>query len=282
MASSAVATCPAPRGVIRGYHIRLLLGAGLLILMILAAFFAPLPYDPVTPNVDVIAQPPSSAHWFGTDLTGSDVFSRTIASGKRDLPLALLGTLLSLVLGVPLGLMASSKDPWGERLMRALDVFQAFPLLVLALAIVTLTGNRIQNVVVAIAIINVPRFMRLVRSEALALRESRFIEAAIAVGSSPARVMFRHLLPNVVGTVLVQSSLTAAYAVIVIAALNFLGIGVSLPDPTWGSMIQSGARDISQGQWWMSVFPGLAIFAVVFGFNLVADGLDEILEQAGR
>lgn len=239
-----------------------------------------LPYNPTTPNVDAILKPPSASHWFGTDSSGFDVFSRTLAAPERDLPLALIGTLLSLVVGVPLGLIASGRTRVAEILMRALDVFQAFPLVIIAIAIVTLTGNHIQNIVYAIALINIPRFMRLIRSEALTLRKSRFVEAAVAMGCSPSRLLFRHLLPNVAGVVLVQASLAAAYAVIVIASLNFLGIGVSPPTPTWGSMIQSGAQDISAGQWWVSAFPGAALFVAVLAFNAVANSLQHDLEGA--
>lgn len=248
-------------------------GVAVLAGLILAGYFAPLPYDPVAPDVYAILQPPSAAHWFGTDANGFDVLSRTIEAPRRDLPLAIAGTLLSLVIGVPLGLLASGRTRLAESMMRALDVFQAFPLVIIAVAIVTLTGNHIQNVVYAIAVINVPRFMRLIRSEALSLRESRFMEAAVAVGCSPARIMFRHLLPNVREVVLVQASLAAAYALIVIASLNFLGIGVSPPDPTWGSMIQSGAQNIAAGQWWISAFPSLGLFIAVLCFNAIANGL---------
>jgi peptide/nickel transport system permease protein len=249
-------------------------------LMLLAGFFLPLPYHPNATDVDALARAPSADHWFGTDVSGRDVFSRVVTSARRDLPLSLAGTSLALAIGVPLGLIASAKGRWGERLMRVLDAFQAFPLLVLAVAIVTLTGNQVQNVVLAIALVNAPRFMRLVRSEALVLRESRFIEAATALGCSPSRIMFQHLLPNVVGVVLVQCSLAAASAIMVIAALNFLGIAASPPDPTWGSMIQSGARNIIQGQWWMSLFPGLAVLISVFSLNLIADSLEQTLGHA--
>jgi peptide/nickel transport system permease protein len=257
-----------------------LVGAIVLAALILCGFFAPLPYDPVEPNPYDILQPPSGAHWFGTDESGFDVFSRTIRAPSRDLPLALLGTLLSLAVGVPLGLLASGKTRTAEILMRALDVFQAFPLVIIAVAIVTLTGNHIQNVVYAIAVINVPRFMRLIRSEALSLREARFMEAAVAMGCSPWRIMFRHMLPNVREVILVQASLAAAYALIVVASLNFLGIGVSPPDPTWGSMIQSGAQNIAAGQWWVSVFPSIGLFIAVLCFNAIANGLQ--LEQGAR
>lgn len=250
-------------------------GAAVILALLLAGFFLPLPYNPTKPDVSAITLPPRAGHWFGTDVNGFDVFSRTIASARHDLPLTLFGTALSLLLGVPLGLLAGSRSTSAGVLMRVLDVFQSFPLVVTSVAIVTLTGNQLRNVVIAIAIINVPRFIRLVRSETLVLRESRFVEAAVVVGCTPARVLFRHVLPNVVGLILAQTSLAAAQAIIVIAALNFLGIGVSPPEPTWGSMIQAGARSIAQGQWWISVFPGLAIFTAVLGFNLIADSLEE-------
>ncbi len=249
------------------------IGLSVVVLMLLAGFFLPLPYSPTRPDPLNVLQPPSSLHWFGTDSNGFDVFSRTIASAARDLPLALIGTLLSALVGVPLGLLASTKGPWSERIMRGLDVFQSFPLVVLAIAIVTLMGNRLENVIIAILIVNVPRFMRLVRSEALSLRESRFIEAARAVGATPLRVMRKHMFPNVIGVVLSQTSLAAAQAIGIIAALSFLGVGVSPPNPSWGLMIQTGVRSITSGDWWVIVFPGMAVLIAVAAFNLVADGL---------
>jgi peptide/nickel transport system permease protein len=253
-------------------------GLAVLTLLLLAAFM-PLPYSPIRPLPIGSLEPPSSQHWFGTDINGFDVFSRTIASARRDLPLAIGGTFASLLVGVPLGLMASTKGPWGERLMRALDVFQSFPLVIIAIALVTVTGNRLESVVFAIMVINVPRFMRLVRSEALTLRESRFIEAAWSIGASPWRVMGRHLLPSVAGVTLVQTSLAAAHAIVVIAALSFLGIGVSPPEPTWGSMIQAGARNMTTGEWWTVAFPGIAVFIAVASLNLVADGLQIVFDR---
>ncbi|HEX5198920.1 MAG TPA: ABC transporter permease, partial [Actinoplanes sp.] len=144
---------------------------------------------------------------------------------------------------------------------------------IIAIAIVTLTGNKLQNVILAVMIINVPRFMRLIRSEALAMRESRFIEAAWAAGATRYRVLVKHILPNVAGVTLAQSSLAAAQAIIVIAALSFLGVGVSPPNPSWGLMIQEGARQMTIGQWWVVAFPGLAVLLTVICFNLIADGL---------
>lgn len=212
-------------------HPAVVVGLAVILLLLLLGFFLPLPYSPIVPNPLLTSEAPSAEHWFGTDGDGFDVFSRTIASAQRDLPLALIATLASLLVGVPFGLLVSSKGNWSERIMRGLDVFQAFPLVIIAIALVTLTGNRQENVILAIMVINVPRFMRLIRSEALALRESRFIEAAWAVGATPRRVMLRHILPNVLGVTLVQSSLAAAQSMVVIAALSFLGVGRHRPIP---------------------------------------------------
>jgi peptide/nickel transport system permease protein len=254
------------------------LGSGILLLMLLAAFFAPLPYNPTAPDPNSVIQAPSAKHWFGTDNNGFDVLSRVIASGRRDLPLALAGTLVSLLIGIVIGLPLSTKSRYAESFMRALDALQSFPLIVLSVTIVSLTGNHISNIIYAIVLINGPRFIRLIRSEALALRESRFIEAAVASGASQRRIVFRHMLPNVGDICLVQSSLTAANAIIVIAALNFLGVGVSPPDPTWGSMVQAGAQSISLGQWWIAIWPGVAIFVAIGSLNILANGIQRRIE----
>jgi peptide/nickel transport system permease protein len=257
----------------------ILVGAGVIAALLAAGFWLPLPYSPTVPDPAATSLPPGAEHWFGTDSDGFDVFSRTIASAGRDLPLAVIGTLASLLVGVPLGLLVSTKGRWPERVMRGLDVFQAFPLVIIAIAIVTLTGNKLQNVILAVMIINVPRFMRLIRSEALAMRESRFIEAAWAAGATRSRVLGKHILPNVAGVTLAQSSLAAAQAIIVIAALSFLGVGVSPPNPSWGLMIQEGARQMTIGQWWVVTFPGLAVLLTVICFNLIADGLQMASES---
>lgn len=164
--------------------------------------------------------------------------------------------------------------------MRVTDIFQAFPLLVLSVVLVSLAGRSNQwNVVWAIMITNVPRFMRLVRSEGLGLREARFVEAAHAIGATRSRIAFRHILPNVVGVILVQVSLSAAYALVVIAALAFIGIGAPPPEPSWGAMIKSGFGELPNGMWWMSIFPGLAIFFCVAWLNVIADSLEAKLDR---
>ena len=261
-------------------HRSVSIGLGALLVILAMGYFLPLPFSPTTPNPGTTSLAPSGQHWFGTDGDGFDVFSRTIASAQRDLPLAVFGTLASVLVGVPLGLLVSSRSRWSEWLMRGLDVFQAFPLVILAIAIVTLTGNRLENVILAIMVINVPRFMRLIRSESMSIRESRFIEAALASGATGGRVLRKHILPNVASITLAQSSLAAAQSMVVIAALSFLGVGVSPPNPSWGLMIQSGAQQLIVGQWWVVVFPGLAVLITVACFNLIADGLQLASEEA--
>jgi ABC-type dipeptide/oligopeptide/nickel transport system permease subunit len=228
-----------------------------------------------------MVQPPGAGHPFGTDASGFDVFSRTIASAKRDLPLALIGTLASMAVGIPLGLFASS-GRMGEGLMRVVDAFAALPMIIIAVVAVQLMGGGLLNIVFALAIVNIPRFMRLVRGESLALRKARYVEAAVAIGCSPLRVGFNHIFRNAYGIVLVQASLSAANAVVVIAAMSFLGIGVSPPTPTWGSMIQEGTTALVQGNWWVVFFPALAIFVVVSALNFIADGIEKHFEDTER
>ncbi len=255
------------------------IGATILLMIVILALFAPLPHDPFRPDASNGLQAPSSLHWMGTDSAGFDVFSRTVAAGRLDLPLALIATFISLAIGVPIGLAASTKSRTSEYVMRALDVFQAFPLLVLAIVLVAITGNNLRNVVVAIVLINAPRFVRLTRSEALSVRESRFIEAAQAMGAGPQRIVWRHLLPNISGSILAQASLSAANSIVVIAALSFIGIGTSPSDASWGSMIRAGSQSMATGQWWIALGPGLAVFLTVVSFNAVADGMMSRLEE---
>lgn len=256
------------------------IGVAVLVAFTLAGAFLSLPYNPTAPDVNIPLVGPTGDHWFGTDLSGFDVFSRVIRAASRDIPLALIGTLASLAAGVPLGLLASGKGKLGGRIMRVTDIFQAFPLLVLSVVLVSLAGRSNQwNVVWAIMITNVPRFMRLVRSEGLALREARFVEAAHAIGATRGRIAFRHILPNVAGVILVQVSLSAAYALVVIAALAFIGIGAPPPEPSWGAMIRAGFSELANGKWWVSIFPGLAIFFCVAWLNVIADALEAKIEK---
>ena len=263
-------------------HAGLAAGLGILLAMVFAAAFAPLPHDPLSPDPRNTLAPPSAEHWFGTDVNGFDVFSRTVVSALTDIPLAAAGILVSMLIGVPAGLFAGGRRGRGELSMRALDAFQAFPLLILVVSLVQLWGAGIHTIVAAIAIINAPRFIRLVRGEALSLRESRFVEAAQAFGASPFRILFRHILPNTTGVILVQASLGGAHAVMTIAAMSFLGIGIVPPTPSWGSIIQAGARNIATGQWWIVVYPALFVFLAVGSLNLIADRLQVVFSRVER
>jgi len=267
--------------LVRG-HKGAALGVAFIVVLVLASLVAPLPYGPGETDSSNTLAGPSGAHWFGTDATGADVFSRVVAAARTDLSLALHGTALSLVVGVLLGLAASTKGKGSERLVRGLDAFQAFPLLILALALVSLSGNKLYMVVVAIALINMPRYMRLLRSEILSLREARFIEAATAVGASPLRITVRHILPNTWGVILVQTSLTVANAIVVIASLSFLGVGVSASTASWGSMIRDGSGNMASGQWWITTFPGIAVVLCVISFNLLADAIGDATSRSFR
>lgn len=263
-------------------HKLAVISSSLIILLLLVSLFAPLPYDPEAPNPAVGIQPPSWDHWFGTDITGADVFSRTIAAAWVDLSLAIAGTVLALVIGVPLGLATSVKARWSDGLVRGMDAFQAFPLLILALVLVSLSGNQLYMVVVAIALINVPRYMRLIRSEVLTLRESRFIEAASAVGIPLPRLLRKQVLPNVTGVITAQTTLTMANAIVVIATLSFLGIGVAPPTPSWGNMIRSGAANMISGEWWIAFFPGLFVFLCVLALNQLSDAITDFNGRTTR
>ena len=254
-------------------------GALPIVLLLLAAFFLPLPYSPTTPDPSAVDLAPSAQHWFGTDGSGFDVFSRTIASARIDIPLALGGSLLALIIGVPLGLLASSDRWYAHLIMRVVDVLQSLPLLIISIALVSLAGNSIGNVIFAILLVGTPGFIRLIRSGALIVRKSRFVDAAIAMGCTPFRVLRVHVLPNVLNLALVQFTLAASTAIVVIAGLNFLGVGVAPPTPTWGVMIRAGADVIGQGYWWVALFPSLAVVVVVVSLNGMSRALDDLVAR---
>jgi peptide/nickel transport system permease protein len=259
-------------------HPRLRLGVGVAIVagIVVAAFLLPTPYDPSATNAFGGLQAPNPTHWFGTDTVGADVFSRTLRAGRTDLPLVIGGTALALLLGVPLGLLLSSRSRWSERAMRVLDGIQSLPLLILILAMVALSQNDPRMIIAAIAIYAAPVYIRLLRSQVLTLREARFIEAARAIGAHPLRIMFRHLLPNLWAVILAQTSLTLAASTLALASLSFLGVGVKPPTPSWGGMIRDGSSYLLSGDWWLVAFPGAAVVIVVLTFNLMADALYEI------
>jgi peptide/nickel transport system permease protein len=246
---------------------------------LLIVSFVPVGYSPTSPSVDIL-QAPSAAHLFGTDQTGFDMLARTLAAAHVDIPLALAGTLLALLIGTPLGLLASTGGRGSAVIMRILDGFQAFPLLILILVIATLTGGGLAVIVLCIMLVNLPPFIRLSRAEALAVNKSRYVLFAMAIGAPRAHIVRRHLLPQVSGVLLAQASLGSAMAIAVIAAMSFLGVGIAPPTASWGEMISAGASGIGSGQWWPVVFPAAALGITIFCLNVIADGLDAHFSRA--
>jgi peptide/nickel transport system permease protein len=258
------------------------IGAALLLGLIAICYFYPRPFDPLATSVGPVSQGPTGEFWFGTDSLGRDIFSRVLTAGRTDILLVLAATLITTVAGTLFGLLSASENIYTEAFMRFLDVFQALPLLVVTMALVSVSGNSLVLVVFAVAMIRFPTVTRLVRSEAIGLRQSRFIEAARATGASPFRVLRSHLLPNVSGIVIVNAVVSGSMATISIAGLAFLNIGVQPPDPSWGGMIQQGVAGITTGQWWVWVFPGLCVLLLGMSFNRLGDGFESLQNRRGR
>lgn len=241
------------------------------------------PYEPERANAGSILQPPSAAHWFGTDESGFDIFSRVIAAPRVDVTIALVATMISLLIGSIVGLLASYfEGRIGGLVMRSADVVQAFPLFVLAMILVTTSGRNLVSLVFVIAFLNVPIFIRLMRSQVLTLKHRSFVEAARAVGNSEVVIAFRHVMPNALEPGLIQTSVTMGFAILLTAGLSFIGAGVRPPTPEWGAMIATGAQSLPRGNWWPSIFPGIAMSVAVFGFATVAEGIREILRGGSR
>lgn len=259
----------------------LVTGVILIVLMVVGSFVGPalIPWDAERANPLAALEPPSSSHIMGTDSNGLDIFVRVLQAPRIDLTIAAAGVALGLALGVIIGVAAGfTRGIVGEFVMRIADLIQAFPLLILALAIVALTGNNLSNVVWALAFVNLPIFLRLIRSRVLTIRELRYIEAATALGNNRRRLIFKHVMPNAMGPVIVQFGISMGYAILILAGLAFLGVGVQVPTPEWGSMILIGAGDITTGQWWTAIFPGLALALAVFAFNLFSEGIERARE----
>ncbi|CAH1653982.1 Dipeptide transport system permease protein DppC [Hyphomicrobiales bacterium] len=236
------------------------------------------PYSPIEIDPDAFMEPPSAAHWFGTDEIGRDVLSRVLYGATVSLQVVVFAIAIALAAGSLLGLISGwLGGRWDALIMRIMDAFLAFPLLVLALAIVAVLGPDLMNAMLAIAITKTPGFARLVRSEVLALREIDYIKAAESVGVSNARILLRHVWPNVSGNVIVYGSLSASQALITESALSFLGLGVQPPTPSWGYMVATGIQFYQS--WWISFFPGLAIFITVLAFNFLGDAVRDALDS---
>jgi peptide/nickel transport system permease protein len=257
-----------------------LVGLGIVVFFIIMAIIAPL-IAPYSFKDQVLADrmlPPSSDHWFGTDDFGRDIFSRIVYGARISLWVGFFSVLGSVVFGTILGIVAGYYGRWVDAIIsRIFDIMLAFPSILLAIAVVAILGPSLQNALIAIAVINIPNFGRLVRSKVLSVKQEEYIMAARAVGMRDTRILFRHILPNSISPVIVQATLAIATAIIEAAALGFLGMGAQAPTPEWGKMLADSKNYITQAPWTL-FFPGVAIMLTVLGFNLMGDGLRDILD----
>lgn len=249
--------------------------------LVLAALIGPalVPHDPLASNVGAMLQPPSGRHWFGTDQIGRDLFARVVVATRLDLAIAFSAVGMSLVVGVPLGMLIGLRGGWADVVVsRLVDVLMAFPFFVLALALVAALGNSVGSVIWATAIVNLPFYIRLARAETRPRRNLDYVQAARVAGARDGHILLHHLLPNIAAPVVVQASVNLGWAMLNAAGLSFLGLGVRPPAAEWGVMVGEGARYIASGQWWIAAFPGLALVLAVLAFNLTGDALRDLLD----
>jgi peptide/nickel transport system permease protein len=265
-------------------------GMVVVLISLVAAAAGPnvVPYDPTKATMD-ITQPPSRQHLMGTDASGYDVFSRVVAATRIDLVIALAATAISMAIGTPLGGLAgfwsSSKGITrraSELILRLMDIIQSFPVFILALALVAVSGPSARNVIIGIAFVNIPVFLRLTRSAVLTTQHRAFVDAARVSGNSDLGIVFRHVLPNSLAPALVNASVTVGWSILLTAGLSFVGAGVRPPTPEWGAIIAQGSEQMVSGKWWISAFPGLALALTVFGYAVVGDGLRTFLDPTKR
>ncbi len=257
----------------------------LLVLILLAALLGPwmVPYDPLASDTAAALKPPSAAHWFGTDQLGRDIFSRVVVATRLDTFIAVASVALVFAMGGLAGVAAGFFGGWTDRIVgRIADTIMAFPLFVLAMGIVAALGNTVQNIIIATAIVNFPLYARVARAEANVRRNAGFVQAARLSGNSEARILLGHILPNIMPIMIVQMSLTMGYAILNAAGLSFIGLGVRPPTAEWGIMVAEGASFMVSGEWWIALFPGLALMIAVFCFNLLGDGLRDIVDPQRR
>jgi peptide/nickel transport system permease protein len=298
--SSTVAPLNEPAAAVRNsalmatlQHARYILGEnrvtafafGLLVLIVFAAMFGPaiVPWDPLASDTAQALKPPSVAHWFGTDQLGRDIFSRVIVATRLDFFIAIASVLLVFAMGGLAGIASGYFGGWTDRIVgRISDTIMAFPLFVLAMGIVAALGNTVQNIIIATAIVNFPLYARVARAEANVRRDAGFVQAARLSGNSEMRILLVHILPNIMPIMIVQMSLTMGYAILNAAGLSFIGLGVRPPTAEWGIMVAEGASFMVSGEWWIALFPGLALMIAVFCFNLLGDGLRDIVDPQRR
>ena len=240
-------------------------------------------HDPLATAADKALKPPTWQHWFGTDQLGRDVFSRVVVATRLDLLISVSAVALSFVCGAMMGACAGYWGGWFDKLSgRLLDTIMAFPLFVLAMGIVAAAGNTIQNIVIATAIINLPFYARVARAEVSIRRNAGYVQAARLSGNSELRILIAKILPNTLPPMMVQLSLNMGWAILNAAGLSFIGLGVRPPTAEWGIMVAEGANYIVSGEWWLALFPGAALMLAVFTFNLLGDGLRDLVDPQRR
>jgi len=241
------------------------------------------PYDPLATDTTKTFLPPYSEHWFGTDHVGRDIFSRILVATQLDLKIAVLAVMISIFFGTIVGCLAGYFGGWIDRIAsRIVDTIMAFPLFVLAMGIVAALGNTVENIIYATAIINFPFYARVSRAEVNVRRNMEYIKAARISGNSEIRVIFAHILPNILPPMMVQVSLNLGWAILNAAGLSFIGLGVRPPTAEWGIMVAEGVTYIVSGEWWISLFPGLVLAFTVLTFNFLGDGLRDIIDPRER
>ena len=261
-----------------------MIGLVVVALFVGAALFAPwlAPFDPIETSWSAIRKAPSAAHWFGTDDIGRDVFSRIVWGTRASLLAGVVAVSIAVALGVPIGMTAGLVGGFVDALIsRLTDAFLACPFLILAIALAAFLGPNLTNAMIAIGVSATPIFVRLTRAQVLNVKVEEYIEAARALGNSPFRIAWRHVLPNILAPVIVQSTLAIAAAIIAEASLSFLGLGQQPPAPSWGSMLNTAKNYVDNAPW-MAIWPGLAIFLLVLSFNLLGDGLRDALDPRQR
>ncbi len=261
-----------------------LAGLVVIVLFIGVALSAPwtAPFDPTATSWTAIRKAPSALHWMGTDENGRDVLSRVMFGARASLLAGIISVTIAAGAGMPAGLIAGFAGGWTDALLsRVVDAMLACPFLILAIALTAFLGPDLTNAMIAIGISTAPRFMRVARAATLEVAAADYVQAAVAIGNPPWRVAWRHITPNIIPPVLVQASLSLAAAIIAEASLSFLGLGQQPPAPSWGSMLNSAQRFLTQAPW-LAVFPGMAIFLCVLSFNLVGDGLRDALDPRRR
>ncbi|MEP3276603.1 MAG: ABC transporter permease [Stappiaceae bacterium] len=254
-----------------------------LIISAIGPWIVPFPEDALgSIHLERKLEPPSATHWFGTDEVGMDIYTRVVIGARTTLYIGLTITGLAMLIGVPLGLLAGVGNTWlRESIMRVTDIFLSIPGLILAIAIVGALGPGILNAMIALSLVWWPGYVRLVQSKALSLRNETYVEAARSIGASNFRIIFMHILPNCMSPIVVKASMDMGMAILGAASLGFLGLGAQPPYPEWGAMISIG-KNYLPDWWWYSLFPGLAIYFTVLGFNLLGDGLRDMLDPKQR